>query len=251
MDPVKVDEPREEVPSWAKSPEAGTAAEVTAEAVSGEKKISPPQRNYLLDLIRKKYVKPDQEGKVDLIMKCLRISEDPEEYGMSMKKASELIDWYLKQPDKPKEELLMMAQNLDEPLGKLPPGRYALPKAGTKLEDNELRFYHCWESRDKQAKRLYILFGPYGSQMPFKAQMDVANMIIKAGIRECAIRYGMEIGSCSNCGRRLTNRISRELGIGPICGSRMFGGDEWSDEVKAKRAEIRARGEDPNEELDD
>jgi hypothetical protein len=31
----------------------------------------------------------------------------------------------------------------------------------------------------------------------------------------------------------------------------MFGGDEWSAEVKAKRAEIVARGEDPDEELDD
>jgi hypothetical protein len=61
----------------------------------------------------------------------------------------------------------------------------------------------------------------------------------------------MEIRACSNCGRRLTNRISRELGIGPICGGRMFGGDEWADEVKAKRAEIVARGEDPDEELGD
>jgi len=249
MDPVKVDEPREEVPSWAKSPEPGTAAEVAGEALSGEKKISPPQRNFLLDLITRKYVKPDQEGKLDLIMKCLRISEDPEEYGMSMKKASELIDWFLKQPDKPRETITTEGVETNTALHGLPPGRYALPKAGTKLEDNELRFYQCWESRDKQAKRLYVLFGPSGSQMPYNAQMNVAKMIIKDGIRECAIRYGMEIGSCSNCGRRLTNRISRELGIGPVCGGRMFGGDEWSEEVKAKRAEIRARGEDPDEEL--
>ena len=251
MDQVKVDEPREDVPEWAKSaPSPGTAAEVTAEAVSGSPKITPPQRNFLLDLISKKYVKPDQEGKLDLVMKCLRISEDPEEYGMSKSKASELITWFLKQPDKPRETVVREGVETSTALHALPPGRYALPKAGTKLADNELRFYQCWESRDKQAKRLYVQFGPADGKLPYNAQMSIAAMIIKEGIRECAIRYGMEIGSCSNCGRRLTNRISRELGIGPICGGRMFGGDEWSEEVKAKRAEISARGEDPDEELE-
>lgn len=32
-----------------------------------------------------------------------------------------------------------------------------------------------------------------------------------------AIRYGKETGSCSCCGRELTNKESIELGIGPIC----------------------------------
>jgi len=250
MDPVKVDEPREEVPNWAKSPSAGSAEEVTREALSGVPKITDKQRSFLLDLISKKYVKPDQEGKLDLVMKCLRISEDPEEYGMSLAKASELITWFLKQPDKPQETVVSNGVETSTALSALPPGRYALPKAGTTLEDNELRFYHCWESRDKQAKRLYVLFGPSGSKMPYPAQMSVAQMIIKEGIRECAIRYGKEIGSCSNCGRRLTNRISRELGIGPVCGGRMFGGDEWSAEIHAAIDRIRERGEDPDEEIE-
>jgi hypothetical protein len=58
----------------------------------------------------------------------------------------------------------------------------------------------------------------------------------------------MEIGSCSNCGRRLTNTISRELGIGPVCGGRMFG-EAFKVEVSEKRAEITARGDNPDEEL--
>jgi len=252
MDKVQVDEPREEVPEWAKSaPSPGTAAEVAGEALSGDPKITKPQRDYLLDLISKKFVKDDQQGKLDLIMKCLRISEDPEEYGMSKSKASELITWFKKQPDKPRETVTREGVETSTALFALPPGRYALPKAGTELEDNELRFYQCWESKDKQAKRIYVLFGPSGAALPYPAQMNIAKAIISAGIRECAIRFGMEIRSCSNCGRRLTNRISRELGIGPVCGGRMFGGDEWSAEVKAKRAEIVARGEDPDEELDD
>ena len=64
-----------------------------------------------------------------------------------------------------------------------------------------------------------------------------------------AIRFGMEIGACSNCGRRLTNTISRELGIGPVCGGRLFG-DTFKAEVKSKRAEIIARGDDPDAEVE-
>lgn len=35
-----------------------------------------------------------------------------------------------------------------------------------------------------------------------------------------AIAYGRETGSCSCCGRELTNKISIDLGIGPICRSK-------------------------------
>src|SRR5215831_8126698 len=135
MDKVKVDEPREEVPEWAKSaPSPGTAAQVAGEVLSGEPKISPRQRSFLLDLISKKYVKDDQQGKLDLIMKCLRISEDPEEYGMSKSKASELITWFLKQPDKPKEELVQQREKSD-----VPDGYYAL--RGVEGHKNETSFF--------------------------------------------------------------------------------------------------------------
>ena len=32
-----------------------------------------------------------------------------------------------------------------------------------------------------------------------------------------AIAYGRETGSCSCCGRELTNKVSIDLGIRPIC----------------------------------
>jgi Family of unknown function (DUF6011) len=245
MDEIEVDSERESVPDWAKT----MAPPGAPNGMSGAK-ITDKQRSFLLDLIGKKYIKPGQEGKLDLIMKCLRISEDPEEYGMSKDKASELITWFLKQPNKPPTIVVTDGVETSTALSGLPSGRYALPKAGTDLEDNELRFYQCWESRDKKAKRIYVMFGPREARLPFPVQENIAKMITDAGVRECAIRYGMEIGSCSNCGRRLTNRISRELGIGPICGGRMFGSDDWKDEVKTKRAEIVARGFDPDEDVD-
>ena len=35
--------------------------------------------------------------------------------------------------------------------------------------------------------------------------------------QEAAVRYGHQTGQCSICGRRLDNKISIALGIGPIC----------------------------------
>lgn len=165
---------------------------------------------------------------------------------MTKSKASELIDWFLKLPNKPKpvQTHNNVSQGYNTPsLAALPAGRYAIEN-----NDGELRFYQVWESSNKAAKRLYVQHSDDTSKLPMRAQEAIAQKIIAVGIRECAIRYGMEIGSCSNCGRTLTNRISRELGIGPICGGRMFGG-EWREEVKQARATIIARGEDPDEEL--
>lgn len=40
---------------------------------------------------------------------------------------------------------------------------------------------------------------------------------------EAAVAFGKKFGSCSCCGRTLTNELSIELGIGPICRSKFFG----------------------------
>lgn len=38
--------------------------------------------------------------------------------------------------------------------------------------------------------------------------------------KAAAILYGHEIGRCGMCGRKLTNKESREAGIGPVCASK-------------------------------
>ena len=133
----KVGTPREEPPDW-----AGNMAPPGAPNGMSGPKITDRQRSYLLALIGKKQVPPGQEGKLDLIMKCLRISEDPEEYGMSKAKASELIDWFVRQPDASPQ------QSGGQPMGGNPElvefckeqgirnGRYAVEN-----EENILRFY--------------------------------------------------------------------------------------------------------------
>ena len=57
----------------------------------------------------------------------------------------------------------------------------------------------------------------------FKAVREAASSTVDALHRiaanpmEAAVRYGQKTGKCSCCGRKLTNKVSIEMGIGPIC----------------------------------
>lgn len=200
-------------------------------------KITTKQRSYILSLLEDRDV--PQDGDLDLLIKCLQISEDPEEFGMSSKSASEYISWLLTQPRKVKQA------TSDSARAKVPAGRYAIEN-----EQGELRFYQLWVSKDGQRRNLYVLFGDNSSKLFPKTQEAICQKILDAGTHECAVRFGNEIGACSCCGRQLTNRISRELGIGPVCGKRTFSGD-WKSEVKQARKRITDAGFDPDEELKD
>lgn len=160
----------------------------------------------------------------------------------STRGASQMIEALLALPKKSSAPAYPARTNADIP--EVPKGRYAVEN-----DEGELRFYKVWRGdRNPAYFKLYVQHGPDESEIPFRSALSILQKIVDAGIRAAAIRYGHEIGACSNCGRRLTNRVSRELGIGPVCGGRMFG-REFKDEVKAARETIVARGEDPDEEV--
>lgn len=56
-------------------------------------------------------------------------------------------------------------------------------------------------------------FTPHGTAL-------AALSLIAANPLEAAVRYGRRTGRCSCCGRELTNAISIEAGIGPICANK-------------------------------
>jgi Family of unknown function (DUF6011) len=218
MDDVQVTEERESVPDWAKQPGSSgqsMAPPGTPGGMSGPK-ITPPQRKYLLDLIQKKQVKPDQEGKLDLIMKCLRISEDSEEYGMSKAKASELIDWFVKQPDKPRHLQPMAATEANkQQWPKVPAGRYAVPN-----QVDVLQFYtvDC-PTEGRWAGYTFLSVWASDEKHPIRnteTKLAILNKIA-ADPKAAAERFGQEIGRCGICGRTLTDATSRSIGIGPVC----------------------------------
>lgn len=203
---------RTPVPEWAKT-HAGP---------------SEKQRKFILSLKDQKELTDDQKQWIDDNINKLT----PGREGT----ASKCITRLLALKNKPTETSIAV-----------PAGRYAIDN-----EQGELRFYQVWRPKDNNTiVQVYVLHGPDSTRVPGRAaELSILGKIEAAGVREAAIRFGQEIRQCSNCGRRLTNRISRELGIGPICGGRMFGGDDWKDEVKAARQAIIDRGEDPDEELD-
>ena len=236
MDNPAVSEPREAPPAWAHTQRD--------DGVTGEPTASQPQLNYIRDLSTQKdltRLRPEQRAAL------LQPEEfwDEKTTRLSKAKATTILNILTDIkicPYKPKDAQLPTTHMAERFALEVPAGRYAV-----EAENGELRFYKVWVSRDKKRLNVYVEHGPAESDLKYqKTILTILNKIKTVGIRKAAIRYGMEIGACSNCGLRLTNRISRELGIGPVCGGRMFG-DDFKLEVKAKRAEIKARGEDPNE----
>jgi hypothetical protein len=204
---------RSKVPTWAKP------------------KCTEPQERFIRNLMEERKMKKADHAR---LAKKLNNGE------IDVAQASKTIEWLLAQPHVEKAQ----QGGAPDPRWQLHPGRYAVENS-----EGELRFYHLWQSRDKKVRRLYVLHGPDASTMNSYAQYAIVRKILSVGQLECAIRYGREIGACSNCGRRLTNRISRYLGIGPICGERLH--DNFRESVKFAREQIVAEGYDPDEELED
>lgn len=228
MDIPTITEPREEPPEWAVPPEAKRW-----ESARPENNATEKQLNYIDALRNERMMTDEQDSWLGRHL----------QEGMTRARASEIIERLLTLAAKPGGSGPF--SGADVALVEVPAGRYAVEN-----EQGELRFYKKWVAADGKRHYIYVQHGPDESKLPLPAQIAIAKKILAAGVRAAAIRYGMEIGACSNCGLRLTNRISRELGIGPVCGGRMFG-DDFKAEVKAKRKEIKARGEDPNETLED
>jgi len=129
----------------------------------------------------------------------------------------------------------------------MPTGRYAVEN-----DEGELRFYRFYRGdRNPNFVKLYVEHGPDESEVPFKSALTIIGKIMDAGPWECAQRYGAEIGACSRCGARLTNRISRALHIGPVCGGYWHDEGEWRQMVKATREDLRAHGLDPGGNVED
>lgn len=192
------------------------------EQVDTTPKITERQRSFLLDLIERKDLTGVDQGKLDTVVKCLRISEDPEEYGMSRAKASELIDWFLKRPNV--NQPAVATQRLEhgaksDEMPDVPAGRYAVEN-----EHNVLRFYTLDRPTEgKWAGYVFLSVWASDERHPIKskeARVTILNKILEVGVQACAERFGREIGACAICGRTLTDETSRAIGIGPICRGR-------------------------------
>jgi hypothetical protein len=178
-------------------------------------KVTPAQRSYLLDLLEKKQY-DDPQNKTELIVKSLRISEDPEEFGMSKQKASELIEFFKNKPNKPLTQRPLDATNANKrEWPDVPAGRYAV-----KNQQDVLQFYTV--DRPKEGKWAgYTFLSVWASDEKHPIRNSETKLLILQRIAEdpkaAAERFGQEIGACGICGRTLTDETSRAIGIGPVC----------------------------------
>jgi len=123
------------------------------------------------------------------------------------------------------------------------PGRYAVR---IESQDNDIAFYRVRDTQDKTHRYMVQIVGPTEHLLRVQTANEVAKQIIRAGLGDSAALYGFTIGRCSICHTRITNRLSRELGIGPICGGRVYK-DDWDSRVNTARSALQARGLDPTE----
>ena len=97
---------------------------------------------------------------------------------------------------------------------KVPDGRYAIER------DGAVKFYRVRKvTTGRWAGRTFVNIQAGDDEFPVRFAAERAKILaaIGADVKAAAIRYGRELGKCSQCNRTLTNPESIALGIGPIC----------------------------------
>ena len=201
------------------------------------------QVDFVLDLGRQlRELAADNDDRNTTVNAFGRIAADARDGKLTVGQASELLDSML---DTAKEWRAdrTKAPVAASPAVDVPAGRYAVEG-----DDGELKFYRVdrpTEGRWAGYTFVQVQAGDDLHRLPSRSTEEGVLRKIAADVRAAAIRYGREIGRCSSCGRTLTNNISRELGIGPVCGARLLG-DGFRSEVKEARTSLQARGIDPD-----
>ena len=207
--------PAKTTPMWAKAkmntnwsdPDSGRG-EFPARRT--EKMITRPQSDYIWDLtneIAKLSGLPEIESTKDEFFQSM--SE------VTCKGASKVLD-VLK--DKAFELSSKKARTTPAGAPEVADGRYAIE------QDGIIKFYKVDSPTEgKWAGRTFVKIQASEELHPIRN--PAARKAILAEIAKdpkgAMLRYGQELGHCGHCGRTLTNDLSRELGIGPVCREKM------------------------------
>lgn len=171
---------------------------------------------------------------------------------MTKRKASEVITKLRALPWKPKDPANPPRGLTERSHSKItredvPTGRYCIQ---TGLDEEDLSFYRIKWGKMTNVIWISRIGGP--NEYPIRSPDEKAKIlkdIYRNGAAEAATRYGFKVGRCSVCHTRITNRLSRSLGVGPVCGGRFF--SDWKERVNKVRSELVAQGLDPNENIED
>lgn len=199
---------------------------------------TPPQIGYLKGLVESRQAPAA----------LLREIKEAVEQGLKKGDAGNFISTLKGLPLKPGQD----DRSKNKPgLADIPPGRYALHGADG---PNDIRYFRVKDVKGGTGRQggyriILRIAGPNEHPLAGQVAKDAIKAIVRFGLGNAAVLYGRTIGRCSQCNTQITNRLSRELGIGPVCGGRVY--DDW--ETRRNRAEnsLRARGLDPRENVND
>lgn len=202
-----------------------------------EDEATGPQIGYIKGLVESRQIPEDV---------LLRIQADVKA-GLKKGRAGEIIGELKGMPLKPQQD----DRSKNRPTIKdLPVGRYAIPSA---VDDDDIKFYRVKDVRggpEKHGGYRFIaqIAGPNQYPLRQTEAKEAVKRIIRFGIGNAAALYGNKIGRCSKCHIRITNRISRRLGIGPVCGGHYY--EDWEKRVNTARTALISEGLDPNENVE-
>lgn len=126
------------------------------------------------------------------------------------------IQWLVGLPWTPRPIGRVAPRILTVPVMKIEQGRYAI----THPADSVLHFYEVRKPVEgKWAGFVFMseLSGENHIPMKDRAVRDVVYAEIAKDVTGSLKLYGQKIGRCGHCSKQLTDEVSREFGIGPVC----------------------------------
>jgi hypothetical protein len=123
--------------------------------------------------------------------------------GLSLSDMGRFLDKMLKQPNN--------GPTREELFDKLDNGRYALKNE----DDDDIRFYHISGTRHRILWELIGAPGDFRQQRIYRAE-KILKRIADDPVAAFAL-FGLNVGMCGRCGSPLTQKHTRERGIGDTC----------------------------------
>jgi hypothetical protein len=141
---------------------------------------------------------------------------------LEKKKASEIIDWLWNRPKRVESQRIQTTVDALEQTAKPYPsvtaGYYATE---SRTGHNDLDFWRVDRPTEgKWAGKTFVkrvIGGRADCDVRGKEARTALEQILADGEATAAVLYGKEIGKCYCCNHRLTDKLSRALGIGPVC----------------------------------
>lgn len=182
---------------------------------------SPKAYSYAIDLLRTRDLSAEQRPAYRARMEMLR-DDELKVYKVDAKGISTLIDTLKPLPRVRNNQVAETAATAQGGEYAVPLGYYAIETEGVVADPvNTLNFYRVRTEEDPASRWHGFLFVDQIVSEERYPVKGAARARVLAAIAEdpqaAMLRYGRETVRCGHCRRRLTNDLSREIGIGPKC----------------------------------